>query len=352
MTSLVQAPGHVIDLSHDPAEALTGSTLLVASGGGHLSQLHQLRPRLTGLGDVTWVTFDTPQARSLLAGERVVFVRYTAPRDMRAVLANTRTARRLLQTLQPAHVVSTGSAIALSFLPLASATGASCHYIESATRVVGPSATGRLLSRIPRINLYNQHPNWEGPRWRYAGSVFDGWQATPAGTAPSRLRRAVVSLGTMQTYGFRRMVEALLRVLPKDVETLWQTGCTNVRGLPIDARPTVSARELESAMREADLVVTHAGTGSALTALEAGKLPILLPRTAARGEHIDDHQHQVAQELKRRGLAVTTDPDLLTETDLERATTTNVTRVDAPPPIRLVKIWAEPMANTTRSRTT
>ena len=107
----------VIDLSRDTVEAATGSTLLVASAGGHLSQLHQLRPRFTGLGDVTWITFDTPQARSLLAGERVVFVRYTAPRDMRSVVANGRRARQVLTALRPAHVISTGSAIALSFLP-------------------------------------------------------------------------------------------------------------------------------------------------------------------------------------------------------------------------------------------
>ena len=48
------------------------SALLVASTGGHLVELMRLRPRLTGIGDeVTWVTFDTPQSRSMLAGEDV-----------------------------------------------------------------------------------------------------------------------------------------------------------------------------------------------------------------------------------------------------------------------------------------
>ena len=46
------------------------STLLVASSGGHLKELHQLRDRVRGVsGPFRWVTFDTPQSRSLLRDE-------------------------------------------------------------------------------------------------------------------------------------------------------------------------------------------------------------------------------------------------------------------------------------------
>ena len=47
------------------------TTLLVANDGGHLMQLHTLRPRLGVGDDVVWVTPRTPQTESLLAGERV-----------------------------------------------------------------------------------------------------------------------------------------------------------------------------------------------------------------------------------------------------------------------------------------
>jgi UDP-N-acetylglucosamine--N-acetylmuramyl-(pentapeptide) pyrophosphoryl-undecaprenol N-acetylglucosamine transferase len=312
-----------------------GRTLLVASSGGHLKQLHQLRPRLRGLGDeVTWVTFDTPQSRSLLAGERVVFARYTAPRDLAGVLANTRLARRLLAGGEVADVVSTGSAIALSFLPLARAAGASCHYIESATRVLGPSATGRLLGRVPGINLYNQHSAWAAGAWRYAGSVFDGFRAVDA-PAPFPPRRVVVTLGTMETYGFRRLLERLVAILPPEAEVLWQTGCTRTEGLGIDARRAVGARELEQAMREADLVVSHAGTGSALAALEAGRCPVLVPRSSALGEHVDDHQVQVADDLAARGLALRAAPEELSMRLLMAAAARRVERSEHPPAIRL-----------------
>ena len=46
------------------------TTLLVASTGGHLKQLHRLHRRLEGVeGPFRWATFDTPQSRSLLTGE-------------------------------------------------------------------------------------------------------------------------------------------------------------------------------------------------------------------------------------------------------------------------------------------
>src|SRR4051794_9627864 len=116
-----------------------GGTLLVASGGGHLTQLAQLLPRLEGLpGPYTWVTFDTPQARSMLEGQEVVWAAYTAPRDVAKVLANAVLAAKVLRAGRYQAVVSTGAAVALSFLPLAALAGASVHYIESATRVVAP----------------------------------------------------------------------------------------------------------------------------------------------------------------------------------------------------------------------
>jgi UDP-N-acetylglucosamine transferase subunit ALG13 len=86
---------------------------------------------------------------------------------------------------------------------------------------------------------------------------------------------------------------------------MWQTGSTDVGGLRrVQGRPQIPAAELAMAIREADVVITHAGAGSALTALEMGRLPVLVPREAAYGEHVDDHQQQVARELQRRGLAI------------------------------------------------
>src|SRR3954451_15886620 len=218
--------------------------LFVASTGGHLAQLHRLRPRLRQLeGPDLWVTFDAPQSRSLLARENVRYVRYTASRDIRSVVANLRSAVSLLRGVRPRAVVSTGSGIALSFLPAARLLGIPVLYIESAARSNGPSLTGRLISRLPGVGLLAQYPAWAGERWRFAGSVFD--EFAPAEAAPPRDRplRAVVTLGTIP-FPFGRAVEQLLDLLPEDAEVVWQTGHTDAPALGEEARAAVPAAEL------------------------------------------------------------------------------------------------------------
>ena len=71
------------------------TTLLVANDGGHLMQLHTLRPRLGVGDDVVWVTPRTPQTESLLAGERVHWALPCPPRDTRALARNAVACRSL-----------------------------------------------------------------------------------------------------------------------------------------------------------------------------------------------------------------------------------------------------------------
>ena len=53
--------------------------------------------------------------------------------------------------------------------------------------------------------------------------------------------------------------------------------------------------------QEADMIITHAGVGTLLSSLKMGKTVIAVPRYAALGEHIDDHQIQVADALSGEG---------------------------------------------------
>ncbi len=302
------------------------ATLLVSSVGGHLTQLHQLVDSLRGIDDERrWVTFDTPQSRSMLDGEDVVFIDYTSPRDVKNVIRHTSTARRLFRGRHPfSTVVSTGSGIALSFLPIGRLRGASCHYIESFTRSNGPSTTGQILSRIPGIAVYSQYPGWAKPPWRYAGSVFDVFKPSPVVDDVGDIRRAVVTVGTMEDYQFRRLIERALDVLPASTEVLWQVGCTQVSDLPIVGHRQLPAHELAAAIADADVVIAHAGCGSSVAALEAGKKPILVPRLKSYGENVDDHQVLLAQELSRRDLALARSVEDLTTDDLMLAARSSV----------------------------
>ena len=311
------------------------TSLLVASVGGHLKQLHELLPRLQGVDrDVLWVTFDTHMSRSLLEGERVRFVDYTNSRDYLNVARNSRLAARVLREEAIDQVISTGSGIAFSFMPLARAKGIPCHYIESAARSSGPSLTGRALRMVPGVNTYTQYEGWSGGAWRYIGSVFDAFESGPAG-GRQEVRRIVVTLGTNKSLGFRRLVERLVEAIPPGVDVLWQTGGTDLSGIEVEATPFLSAQELDVAMRDADVVVAHAGIGSALAALEAGRCPILVPREQAHGEAADDHQRKIADELAGRGLAISRTVDELGWGDIEAAAAMRVESAASPPPMEL-----------------
>jgi UDP-N-acetylglucosamine transferase subunit ALG13 len=302
------------------------TTLLVASTGGHLKELHYLHSRLSDVtGPFRWATFDTPQSRSLLDRETVDFVPFVDSRDYVNVMRNVSAARRILSDPEVDTVVSTGAAVALPFMALARAQQRFCHYIESSTRADGPSITGRLLSRVPGVHLYAQYPDWARGRWSYSGSVFDSFERTASPRAPRRrIRKVVVTVGTCH-HDFSRLIRRLLEILPADADVLWQTGNTDTSGFGISAHPEIPERELMQAMREADVVVSHAGAGTAIAALEVGQCPVIVPRRLAKGEQIDDHQTQIARELGDRGLSISVEADELSYDDLLAASSNGVT---------------------------
>ncbi len=308
-------------------------TLLAANDGGHITQLRALADRIDGVGDRLWVTVPTPQTESMLAGERVHWVTPAPTRDWHAAWRNGRRIRHLFHVYDISSAISTGSSVAVSALPHAAHRRIPTHYIESVTRTDGISMSGKILSRVPGISLYVQWPHLARSRWTYRGSVLEGFSVE---AAPKRaIKRMVVSLGTSGSFGFRRLVERLVDIVPSDVEVLWQTGSTNVSRLGIESRASVPEAELASAIRDADAVVAHAGAGIALTILGAGKVPLLVPRLASRGEHVDDHQRQIADQMSLRGLAIASDVDGLTWDLVSRATEQQALRKAAAPRFRL-----------------
>jgi UDP-N-acetylglucosamine transferase subunit ALG13 len=195
--------------------------------------------------------------------------------------------------------------------------------------------SGRMISRIPGVELYCQYPHWADEKWRYGGSVFDVFEPTPRSGPPASITSAVVTLGTRQGFDFRRLLERLITIMPADCDVLWQTGNTDVTGLSIAARPEMPAAELKQAMTNADVVIAHAGVGSAIAALELGKAPVLVPRREHLGEHVDDHQIQVARELEQRGLAVVADASELEVHHLLEAAQVRVSVRESVPPLAL-----------------
>ncbi|HKP91089.1 MAG TPA: glycosyltransferase [Thermoleophilaceae bacterium] len=312
-----------------PSAARLG-TLLVASTGGHLSELVKLVPRF-GLDErPTWVTFKNDQSDVVLAGESTIYVRNTGPRDYFSVALNASQARRVLDRGVD-RVISTGAGIALSFLPLARARGIEAHYIESAARPDGPSLTGRLLTRVPGVRLYTQSPELADHRWTFAGSVFDGYAPGPATPRRPGPLRVALTVGSVR-FPFTRLVDRLLSILPEDAEVvLWQVGSTPSPNGRIPVRASLEPWHLMSAYASADVVICHAGVGSAIEALDSGHRPIVVPRRARFREHVDDHQVPLAIDVARRDLAIYREADELTFDDLLEAAGSSIVTVPRAP---------------------
>lgn len=98
------------------------------------------------------------------------------------------------------------------------------------------------------------------------------------------------------------MVKHAIAALPQPVtvqrgHTRFEcNGCRIVDFVPMDS--------FMSKINEAELVIVHAGAGSVIHAITAGKVPIVVPRRERLNEHIDEHQVEFALALAREGKAV------------------------------------------------
>lgn len=298
--------------------------LLVASGGGRVSELLQLRARMVGFDEYIWAVPDSPQSRSAIEDETIRFIPQRRHRSVRAAVRTLGPARRLIDEVGPAAVISTGASAAVPFLLEAARRKIPAHFIESVTYRAEPSVSGKFLSRIPGVMCHTQYPDagWAG--WYTVGSPFAVYKAVDTGPRP--FERVVVTLGTVPNHGFRALVEKLMVLLPEGADVLWQTGSTDTRGLEIDNRQFMQTNVLHRAVADADLIIGHAGVGTALDAIASGKVPVLVPRRAHRGEHVDDHQVQIAGWLARSGLAIASELDPLSMAHLERAMSRDIVR--------------------------
>jgi UDP-N-acetylglucosamine transferase subunit ALG13 len=104
--------------------------------------------------------------------------------------------------------------------------------------------------------------------------------------------------------GFDRLVEAvdalkLERIIQDDVVA--QIGPGQYRPVEMQAMDFCSPTEFTEIMREAQLVITHAGIGTVGQAVVLGKPVIVVPRKPDLGEIGDNHQWTTAKQLEREG---------------------------------------------------
>lgn len=277
--------------------------VLAASTGGHLAQLHRLLPHLAIAEDPLWVTFENAQSKSLLRDEKhVMFLPYIASRDWKTAARAIMPLRSEFRGKNYDFVFSTGAAIAVPVFLAAKSVGLRRYYLESVSRFDGPSLSGKIVSKIPGTQLYTQHKEWADAKWRLGPSVLDDYHLIEKDKNDKRNLKIFVTLGTIKPYRFDRAVEAIVEAFGQH-EIVWQLGATTRDDLPGNSFELMDAATFDYHVETSDVVITHAGVGSALRIMDLGKTPVLVTRLKAYGEHVDDHQKQITRELTRRNLA-------------------------------------------------
>ena len=109
----------------------------------------------------------------------------------------------------------------------------------------------------------------------------------------------LVAVGTQ--FPFDRLVETVDRwAATSGTDVVGQIGPSAYIPAHIKAQTFFPPKEFESLLKDADVVIAHCGMGSILSALSLGKPIIVMPRSASRGEHRNDHQFATAQRFSSR----------------------------------------------------
>lgn len=132
-------------------------------------QLYALRPWWER-HERRWVTFDTPDAVSLLQGETVAWAHHPTTRNIPNLLRNIRLAWRLVPSSRPNVVISDGAGVAFAFFLVAKALRVKTVYLEVCDRIDSPTVTGRLCRPISDLFLLQ----WEEQRRWYPNGIVIG----------------------------------------------------------------------------------------------------------------------------------------------------------------------------------
>lgn len=112
-----------------------------------------------------------------------------------------------------------------------------------------------------------------------------------------------ITLGT-QACDFTRcmkMVEELIRKVGIKDKIVAQTGYTSYKPKGIECFDFVPEDKYQQFMTEADVVISHAGTGALFSSIKKGKKVIAVARLAKYGEMVNDHQTEIVHKLAGEG---------------------------------------------------
>lgn len=111
-----------------------------------------------------------------------------------------------------------------------------------------------------------------------------------------------VPLGT-QKFQFNRLIKALNALVEKGVfkpeEIVMQSSLYEVEPM-FTHYELIPASKFEELIEKAELVITHSGVNSIISCMKRKKPLIIVPRLKKYGEHVDNHQVEIAQLMKQK----------------------------------------------------
>ena len=123
-----------------------------------------------------------------------------------------------------------------------------------------------------------------------------------------KMSKIFVTVGNA-TQGFSRLLNAVADLLEGEIfagdETFVQSGNNPDFQSPYcEYRAFLASEVFAEKIAEADLILSHGGAGTLVHTLQAGKVPVVMPRRSKYGEIIDDHQVELVQALAQAGRIV------------------------------------------------
>lgn len=118
-----------------------------------------------------------------------------------------------------------------------------------------------------------------------------------------------VALGT-QKFQFNRLLEALDTYVDEGTlkeEIFAQIGTSDYKPRNYGYTDFMPADAYENMIEKCDLLITHAGVGTIMQGVEKNKPVIVCPRLQKYGEHVDDHQLEIADSFVELGFVTLCD---------------------------------------------
>lgn len=110
-----------------------------------------------------------------------------------------------------------------------------------------------------------------------------------------------VTLGS-QKFQFNRLLKKIDEMVADGIikdEVFAQIGYSDYEPKNYSYKQFMNREEFTDMEAEADIVITHGGTGAIVGAVKKGKKVIAVPRLKKYGEHVDDHQIQLLDQFDK-----------------------------------------------------